>query len=36
VFFTHPISLAFMIATAAILVVMVAPAVRRRRGDIAG
>jgi putative tricarboxylic transport membrane protein len=36
VFFTHPISLAFMIATAAILVVMVAPAVRKRRADIAG
>src|SRR5215468_11439059 len=36
VFFTHPISLAFMIATALILVVMVAPAVRRHRGEIAG
>ena len=36
VFFTHPISLAFMIATAGILVVMVLPAVRKRRGDIAG
>ena len=30
VFFTRPISLAFMIATAAILVVMIMPAVRRR------
>jgi putative tricarboxylic transport membrane protein len=30
VFFTRPISLAFMIATAAILVVMILPAVRRR------
>jgi TctA family transporter len=36
VFVTHPISLAFMIATVAILVVMVAPAVRKRRGEIAG
>jgi TctA family transporter len=33
VFFTRPISLAFMVATAAILVVMVAPAVRGRRGE---
>jgi TctA family transporter len=31
VFFTRPISLAFMIATAAILVVMLAPAVRGPR-----
>jgi putative tricarboxylic transport membrane protein len=36
VFFTHPISLAFMIATVLILVVMVAPAVRQRRGEITG
>jgi putative tricarboxylic transport membrane protein len=36
VFVTRPISLAFMIATALILIVMVAPAVRKRRGDIAG
>src|SRR5712675_985258 len=35
VFFTHPISLAFMIATAAILAVMVVPAVRARRMEIA-
>jgi TctA family transporter len=34
VFVTHPISLAFMIASAAILVVMVVPAVRQRRGAI--
>jgi TctA family transporter len=32
VFFTRPISLAFMIATVAILVVMLAPAVRGWRG----
>jgi putative tricarboxylic transport membrane protein len=36
VFFTHPISLAFMIATVLILIVMVVPAVRQRRGDITG
>jgi TctA family transporter len=36
VFVTRPISLAFMIATALILIVMVAPAVRKRRGEIAG
>jgi putative tricarboxylic transport membrane protein len=30
VFFTRPISLAFVIATAAILAVMIVPAVRRR------
>src|SRR5438477_1283974 len=36
VFITHPISLAFMIATVAILMVMVAPAARKRRGEIAG
>jgi len=33
VFFTRPISLAFMVATAAILVVMLAPAVRGRSGQ---
>jgi TctA family transporter len=31
---TRPISLAFIIATVLILVVMVAPAVRQRRGEI--
>jgi TctA family transporter len=36
VFFTRPLSLAFMIATALILVVMVLPAIRQRRVDIAG
>jgi TctA family transporter len=36
VFVTRPIALTFIIATVAILVVMVAPAVRRRRVDIAG
>src|SRR3954451_7643986 len=36
VFFTRPISLAFMIATALILILMVAPAIRKRRGEIAG
>ena len=36
VFFTRPISLGFMIATALILVVIVLPAVRSRRGEIAG
>ena len=34
VFFTRPISLAFVIATILILVVMIAPAVRRRREEI--
>jgi putative tricarboxylic transport membrane protein len=34
VFVTHPISLAFLIASALILVVMVVPAVRKRRGEI--
>lgn len=34
VFVTRPISLAFIIATVLILIVMVAPAVRKRRGDI--
>ena len=36
VFVRRPISLAFIIATALILVVMVAPAVRQRRGEITG
>ena len=36
VFVTRPISLVFMIATALILIVMVAPAVRKRRVEIAG
>jgi putative tricarboxylic transport membrane protein len=36
VFFTRPISLAFMLVTAAILVVMVMPAVRTRRVEITG
>ena len=36
VFFTRPISLGFMIATVLILVVIVLPAVRSRRGEIAG
>jgi putative tricarboxylic transport membrane protein len=35
VFVTHPISLVFLIASALILVVMVLPAVRSRRGEIA-
>ena len=35
VFFTRPISLAFIIATVLILIVMVAPAVRKRRREIA-
>ena len=34
VFVTRPISLAFIVATVLILVVMVAPAVRRRREAI--
>jgi TctA family transporter len=34
VFVTHPISLVFILAAAAILVVMVVPAVRQRRGAI--
>jgi TctA family transporter len=34
VFFTRPLSLAFIIATILILIVMVAPAVRRRRDEI--
>jgi TctA family transporter len=36
VFFTRPISLGFLIATVGILVLMIAPAVRRRHADIAG
>ena len=35
VFVTRPISLAFIIATVLILVVMVLPAVRQRRQEIA-
>jgi TctA family transporter len=36
VFVTQPISLAFIIVTALILIVMVLPAVRNRRGDLTG
>ncbi|HWL31660.1 MAG TPA: tripartite tricarboxylate transporter permease [Xanthobacteraceae bacterium] len=36
VFVTSPISLAFLIATVGIIIVMVAPAVRARRADITG
>ena len=36
VFLSRPISLGFLIATVAILIVMAAPAIRRRRGEIAG
>jgi TctA family transporter len=36
VFFTRPLSLAFLIATILILVVMIAPAVRKRRVEVAG
>src|SRR3954447_12996221 len=36
VFVSHPISLGFIIATVLILVVIVLPAVRSRRGEIAG
>jgi putative tricarboxylic transport membrane protein len=36
VFVTRPISLAFMIVTVLILVVMIAPVVRKRRVDVAG
>ena len=36
VFFTRPISLGFLMATVLILIVMVLPAVKRRRGDITG
>jgi len=35
VFVTRPISLAFIVATALILVVMILPAVRQRRLEIA-
>jgi putative tricarboxylic transport membrane protein len=35
VFVTRPISLAFIAVTVLILVVMILPAVRQRRGDIA-
>ena len=34
VFVTRPISLAFVIATILIVIVMVAPAVRKRRSDL--
>ena len=34
VFVTRPISLAFVIATILIVIVMVVPAVRKRRSDI--
>lgn len=36
VFLTRPISLAFIVATVLILIVMVMPAIRRRRDDIVG
>ena len=36
VFLTEPISLAFIIATVLIVVVMTAPALRKRRSDITG
>ena len=36
VFVTRPISLAFVIATVLIVIMMAAPTVRKRRGDIAG
>jgi TctA family transporter len=36
VFVTHPISLGFILATVLILIVMVLPAVRVRRGEITG
>jgi TctA family transporter len=36
VFFTRPISLGFMIATALIVIIMVLPAVRSRRAEITG
>jgi len=36
VFVTQPISLAFIIVTVLILIVMVLPAVRNRRGDLTG
>jgi putative tricarboxylic transport membrane protein len=36
VFFTRPLSLTFLIATVLILVVMIAPAVRKKRVEVAG
>ena len=36
VFVTRPLSLVFIVATVLILLVMVVPAVRQRRGEIAG
>jgi TctA family transporter len=36
VFFTRPISLAFIVATILIVVIMAAPALRKRRGNITG
>ena len=36
VFLTRPISLGFVVATVLILIVMVAPAVRKHRGEITG
>jgi TctA family transporter len=36
VFLTRPISLGFIIATVLIVIVMAAPAIRRRRGEITG
>ena len=36
VFFTRPLSLTFLIATVLILVMMIAPAIRKRRVEIAG
>jgi TctA family transporter len=36
VFFTRPLSLAFLIATLLILIIIVLPAVRSRRKEIAG
>jgi TctA family transporter len=36
IFLTRPISLGFVIATVLIVVLMAAPAMRKRRGDITG
>jgi putative tricarboxylic transport membrane protein len=36
IFLTRPISLGFIIATILIVIVMVVPAMRKRRGDITG
>ena len=36
VFLTRPISLAFVIVTILVIIVMAAPALRKRRGDITG